>query len=81
MTTDRRANNGGARPGAGALQVRLHLDRDTALALRVLTFARRGVTGNASLAPVDVATDLIRAAYAEYEISIEAHAGDTGGGG
>ncbi len=70
MTTDRRANNGGARPGAGALQVRLRLDRETALCLRILTLARRGITGRADLAPDDVATDLIRAAYAEYEAGI-----------
>ena len=69
MTTDGRANNGGARPGAGALVKRLHFDRETAQQLRIMTLARRGVTGNSDLSPVDVATDLIRAAYAEYEAS------------
>ena len=62
-------NHGGARPGAGALQVRLHLDRETALMLRVLTLARRGISGR-DVAPDDVATDLIRQAYAEYEAGI-----------
>ena len=70
MTADGRTRNGGARPGAGALQVRFRLDRETALMLRVLTFARRGISGCADLAPDDVATDLIRAAYAEYEAGI-----------
>jgi hypothetical protein len=68
--TGQKARSGGTRPGAGALQVRLHLDRKTALMLRILTFARRGITGRADLAPDDVATDLIRAAYDEYEAGI-----------
>lgn len=64
-------HRGGARPGAGALVRRLQLDKDTARQLRILTLARRGVSGNNELAPVDVATDLIRAAFAEYETGIE----------
>lgn len=67
-------NRGGARPGAGALVRRLQLDKDTAQQLRIMTLARRGVSGN-NLRPVDVATDLIRAAFAEYEAGIE-HAVD-----
>lgn len=68
-------HRGGARPGAGALVRRLQLDKDVAQQLRILTLARRGVTGNANISPVDVATDLIRAAFAEYETGIE-HAVD-----
>jgi hypothetical protein len=66
--TDRR---GGARPGTGPTVKRLTLDTDTAAALRALTLARRGITGNASLRPVDVATELIRAAWREYTASVE----------
>lgn len=62
---------GGARPGAGALVRRLHLDKETATALRVLTLVRRGITGNQALQPVDVATDLINAAWREYNAGIE----------
>lgn len=61
---------GGARPGSGPAVQRIHLDRDTAAALRVLTLARRGVTGNAAISPVDVVRGLILAAYAEYEAGI-----------
>lgn len=62
---------GGARAGAGALVRRLHLDKETATALRVLTLVRRGITGNQELQPVDVATDLINAAWREYSAGIE----------
>jgi hypothetical protein len=67
--SDRR---GGARPGTGPTVKRLTLDADTAAALRVLTLVRRGVTGNASLRPVDVVSELIRSAWREYTASVEA---------
>jgi hypothetical protein len=66
--SDRR---GGARPGSGPTIRRLVLDADTAAALKVLTLVRRGITGNAALRPVDVATELIRAAWREYTASVE----------
>jgi hypothetical protein len=66
--TDRR---GGARPGSGPTIRRLVLDADTAAALRVLTLARRGITGNAALRPVDVVTQLIQSAWREYTASVE----------
>ena len=62
---------GGARVGAGALVRRLQLDKDTAQMLRILTLTRRGVSSNPDLQPVNVVTDLIRAAYAEFEDGIE----------
>lgn len=62
---------GGARPGAGALVRRLHLDKDTAQELRILTLVRRGITDNPSLSPLDVATALIHQAYQEFESGIE----------
>lgn len=58
---------GGARPGSGPTVRRIHLDADTARTLRVLWLARRGVSGNPALTPAEVVTDLIRAAYAEYD--------------
>lgn len=64
---DGRTRNGGARPGAGALKVRFRLSRETALALRVLTFARRGVTGNGNLSEDDMLDAIVRREYAEYE--------------
>jgi hypothetical protein len=66
--TDRR---GGARPGTGPTVKRLTLDTDTAAALRALTLARRGITGNASLRPVDIVTQLIQSAWREYTASVE----------
>ena len=39
--------------------------------LRILTLTRRGVSSNPDLQPVNVVTDLIRAAYAEFEDGIE----------
>ncbi len=66
-------SRGGARRGAGPTVRRLQLDKDTAAALRVLTLVRRGITGNNALRPVDVATDLINAAWREYEAGIEEH--------
>ncbi len=62
---------GGARAGAGPVVRRLHLDEDTARALRVLTLVRRGITGNQDLSPADVAADLINAAWREYSAGIE----------
>jgi len=50
---------------------RLQLDEHTAHALRVLTLVRRGITGNQALQPVDIATDLINAAWREYSAGIE----------
>jgi hypothetical protein len=70
--SDRR---GGARPGTGPTVKRLTLDEDTAAALRVLTLARRGITGNAALRPVDVVTQMIQAAWREYTASVEADGG------
>lgn len=64
-------NRGGARRGAGALVRRLQLDKDTARELRILTMVRRGVTNNPSLSPLDVATQLIHAAYLEFEKGIK----------
>lgn len=66
-------HRGGARRGAGALIRRLQLDKDTAQMLRTITLARRGVTGNQELQPVDVVTGLICAAYADYEEGLEHH--------
>lgn len=68
-------NRGGARSGSGPAVRRLILDADTAHALRVLTAVRRGITGNPSLQPIDVATDLINAAWREYSAGIEEHHG------
>jgi hypothetical protein len=62
---------GGARADTGPAVRRLRLDKDTAHALRVLTLVRRGITGNQELQPVDVATDLINAAWREYSAGIE----------
>jgi len=62
---------GGRRPGAGALVRRLHLDKETATSLRILTLHRRALTNNPELQPVNVATDLIKAAYAEYDAHIQ----------
>jgi len=39
--------------------------------LRVLLLARRGATGNAELQPVDVASQLIHAAWLEYDAMIQ----------
>ena len=66
-------SRGGARSGSGPAVRRLNLDADTAHALRVLTAVRRGITGNPSLRPVDVATELINAAWREYSAGIEEH--------
>ena len=62
---------GGARPGAGALQVRLRLRRAVAQELKVLTLARRNVTGNQAITPDDVAADIIHAAWLEYDAGVE----------
>jgi hypothetical protein len=69
---------GGARPGSGPTVKRLVLDDDTAAALKVLTLARRGITGNAALRPVDVAAELIQSAWREYTASVEADADESG---
>jgi hypothetical protein len=57
---------GGARTGTGPTVQRLKLDADTAAMLRILTTVRRGITGDQTLTPVSVATELIRLAYREY---------------
>ncbi len=62
---------GGARPGAGALQVRLRLRRAVAQELKVLTLARRSVTGNQAITPDNVAADIIHAAWLEYDAGVE----------
>ena len=67
---------GGARPGAGALQVRLRLPRDAAQKLKVMTLARRSVTGNQAITPEDVASDLIHAAWLEYDAGLEEEEGE-----
>ena len=66
--TDQR---GGARPGAGALQVRLRLPRDVAQELKILTLVRRGVTGDQTISPDDVAAQTILAAWIEYDAGVE----------
>jgi hypothetical protein len=65
-----KTRRGGARPGAGALQVRFRLLRETALMLRVMTVARRGVTGNKGLSEDEYLDSLVRREYAEYEAGI-----------
>ena len=62
---------GGARPGAGALQVRLRLPRNVAQELKILTLVRRGVTGNQEITPDDVAAQTIHAAWMEYDAGVE----------
>ncbi len=62
---------GGARAGAGALQVRLRLPRDAAQELKIMTLARRGVTGNQAITPDNVAADIIHAAWLEYDAGVE----------
>jgi len=66
--TDQR---GGARPGAGALQVRLRLPRNVAQELKILTLVRRGVTGDQTISPDDVAAQTIHAAWMEYDAGVE----------
>ena len=66
-----RPGNGGARAGTGALVRRLQLDKKTAQELRILLLARRGATSNAELQPVDVVSQLIHAAWLEYDSSIQ----------
>lgn len=58
---------GGARPRSGPSIRRLQLSAEAAQELKILTLNRRGVTNNNDLRPVDVVTELIRAAYVEYE--------------
>ena len=66
--TDQR---GGARPGAGALQVRLRLPRDVAQELKILTLVRRGVTCDQTISPDNVASQIIHAAWMEYDAGVE----------
>ncbi len=62
---------GGARPGAGALVRRLQLDKVAGQELRILTLARRALTGNQAITPDDVAADIIHAAWLEYDAGVE----------
>ena len=65
-TDDRR---GGARAGAGALVRRIHLSKEDAQTLRVLTLARRALGSDTTEAGL-VAT-LIRQAWQEYDAWLE----------
>ena len=60
---------GGARPGAGATVRRIHLSKEDAQTLRVLTLARRALGSNVTEAGL-VAT-LIRQAWNEYSEGLE----------
>jgi len=39
--------------------------------LKVLTLARRNVTGNQAITPDDVAADIIHASWLEYDAGVE----------
>ena len=66
--TDQR---GGARPGSGPIQVRLRIGKVAGQELRILTLARRALTGNQAITPDDVAADIIHAAWLEYDAGVE----------
>ena len=66
--TDQR---GGARPGSGPIQVRLRIGKIAGQELRILTLARRSVTGNQAITPDNVAADIIHAAWLEYDAGVE----------
>ena len=63
--------SGGARPGSGPIQVRLRIGKVAGQELRILTFARRGVTGNQAITPDDVAAQIIHEAWLEYDAGVE----------
>lgn len=65
---------GGNRKGAGRRRTfrRLDLSAETAQELKILTLHRRALTGNQGLQPVDIASDLIHAAWCEYDAALEA---------
>lgn len=65
---------GGARPGAGGLIRNLHLDKETATELRILTLHRRALTNNPALSSVDVVAQVIHEKWLEYDAMIQSMA-------
>lgn len=63
------AGSGGVRPGAGRPVQRIHLDKDTALSLRILVQNRQSL--GSEIDEHQFVANLIRAFYADYEESIE----------
>lgn len=67
-----KGKSGGARTGSGPTVRRLQLSKEAAQELRILTSHRRALTNNQALQPADIATQLIHAAWLEYDAMIQA---------
>lgn len=63
---------GGARKGAGGLVRNIHLSKEVATELRIMTIARRGLTNDQTISPEQVANTLIHTAWLEYDARVQA---------